>query len=163
MNKGVYLSLLSIALAQGVKIPLYYIKKKEWRPDLFFSTGGMPSSHSAGVSTLTTYIALQRGMPTFDFALSLIYGLIVMYDAQGVRRQTGELTLKVNSLNELIEKIHKEESLEFKEDAPKKLKEVLGHQPEEVLGGALLGVLVGMAGHKFTKKDSKINKIRLRF
>ncbi|WP_042355323.1 divergent PAP2 family protein [Bacillus rubiinfantis] len=164
MNKGVYYSLLSIGLAQGIKIPIYYLKNKEWRPDLFFSTGGMPSSHSAGVSTLTTYIALQRGIPTIDFALSLIYGLIVMYDAQGVRRQTGELTLKVNSLNELIEKIHKDESVEFKQQtAPKKLKEVLGHKPEEVLGGAVLGVLVGIAGHCLTKKDRKFSKFTLRF
>jgi acid phosphatase family membrane protein YuiD len=163
MNKGVYLALLSIGLAQGVKIPIHYLKKKEWRPDLFFGTGGMPSSHSAGVSTLTTYIALQRGLPTFDFALSLVYGLIVMYDAQGVRRQTGELTLKVNSMNELIEKIHKEESVEFKQRAPKKLKEMLGHQPEEVVGGALLGVLVGVFGHLCTEKDRKLSKFKVRF
>src|SRR3954453_1149494 len=116
-----------------MKIPLHYYKKKEWSQELFFQTGGMPSSHSAGVSTLTTYIALQRGLPTFDFALSLIYGLIVMYDAQGVRRQTGELTLKVNSLNDLMEKIHKDESLEFQQEAPR-LKEMLGHLPEEVVG-----------------------------
>jgi len=163
MNKGVYLALFSIGLAQGMKIPIHYIKEKEWRPELFFGTGGMPSSHSAGVSTLTTYIAMQRGLPTFDFALSLIYGLIVMYDAQGVRRQTGELTLKVNSMNELIEKIHKEESVEFKQDSPKKLKEMLGHEPEEVVGGAILGVLVGVIGHLFTKKNRKLSKFKLRF
>ncbi|MED3625055.1 divergent PAP2 family protein [Neobacillus thermocopriae] len=163
MNKGVYLALLSIGLAQGLKIPIHYLKKKEWRPDLFFGTGGMPSSHSAGVSTLTTYIALRRGLSTVDFALSLIYGLIVMYDAQGVRRQTGELTLKVNSLNELIEKIHKKESMEFKEKSPKKLKEMLGHEPEEVLGGAVLGILVGLIGHHFTEKDRKLSKFKLKF
>ena len=163
MNKGVYLALFSMGLAQGVKIPIHYFKEKEWRPDLFFGTGGMPSSHSAGVSTLTTYIALQRGLPTFDFALSLVYGLIVMYDAQGVRRQTGELTLRVNSMNDLIEKINKEESLEYKQEAPKKLKEMLGHQPEEVVGGALLGVLVGVIGHLCTKKDRKLSKFKLRF
>ena len=111
MNKGVYLALSSICLAQGLKIPIHYYKKKEWRPELFFNTGGMPSSHSAGVSTLTTFIALQRGLPTFDFALSLVYGLIVMYDAQGIRRQTGELTLKVILMNELIEKVHKDEAV----------------------------------------------------
>jgi uncharacterized protein len=163
MNKGVYLALASIGIAQGIKIPLHYYKKKEWRPDLFFQTGGMPSSHSAGVSTLTTYIALRRGLPTFDFALSLVYGLIVMYDAQGVRRQTGELTLKVNSLNELVEKINKEESLEYKQRAPKKLKEMLGHQPEEVVGGAVLGVLIGIIGHLCTKKDRKMSNFKLRF
>src|SRR4051812_27557767 len=152
MNKGVYLALFSIGLAQGVKIPIHFFKKKEWRPDLFFGTGGMPSSHSAGVSTLTTYIALQRGLPTFDFALSLVYGLIVMYDAQGVRRQTGELTLKVNSMGELMDKVHRDESVEFEKKTPKKLKEMLGHQPEEVIGGALLGIILGTLGHRITKK-----------
>jgi acid phosphatase family membrane protein YuiD len=153
MNKGVYLSLLSIGLAQALKIPIHYFKKKEWRPDLFFETGGMPSSHSAGVSSLTTYIALRQGMPTFDFALSLVYGLIVMYDAQGIRRQTGELTLKVNSLDELMKKVSHKENVEFKEKAPKKLKEMLGHQPEEVIGGALLGAAIGIIGHITIKKS----------
>ncbi|QED48366.1 divergent PAP2 family protein [Cytobacillus dafuensis] len=153
MNKGVYIALFSIGLAQALKIPIHLIKKKEFRPELFFQTGGMPSSHSAGVSSLTTFIALKHGIPTIDFALSLIYGLIVMYDAQGIRRQTGELTLKVNTLGELMEKIHKEESVEFKEKKPKKLKEMLGHQPAEVIGGALLGILTGTVGHCLTKKD----------
>ncbi|SFA99364.1 MULTISPECIES: divergent PAP2 family protein [unclassified Bacillus (in: firmicutes)] len=163
MNKGVYISLLGIGLAQGLKIPIHYYKKKEWRPELFFQTGGMPSSHSAGVSSLTTYIALERGLPTIDFALSLVYGLIVMYDAQGIRRQTGELTLKVNNLDELMEKIHKDETVEFKQKSPKRLKEMLGHQPEEVLGGAVLGVLLGVVGHLLTKKDRKRSKFKLRF
>lgn len=163
MNKGVYLALFSIGLAQGLKIPIHYFKKKEWRPELFLQTGGMPSSHSAGVSSLTTYIALRQGVPTFDFALSLIYGLIVMYDAQGIRRQTGELTLKVNSLDELVEKISHKEKVEFKEKTPKKLKEMLGHQPNEVLGGALLGIVVGIIGHLCTKKDRKESKFRVRF
>lgn len=119
MNKGVYIALLSIGMAQGLKIPIHYVKKGELRPDLFFQTGGMPSSHSAGVSSLTTFIALKRGVPTVDFALSLVYGLIVMYDAQGIRRQTGELTLKVNSLGELVDKIHKDETVKFEEEGPK--------------------------------------------
>ncbi len=153
MNKGVYLSLLSIGLAQALKIPIHYVKSKEWRPDLFFQTGGMPSSHSAGVSSLTTYIAMRQGMPTFDFALSLVYGLIVMYDAQGIRRQTGELTLKVNSLDELMKKVSHKEHVEFKENGPKKLKEMLGHQPEEVIGGALLGAAIGLLGHITMKKN----------
>jgi len=163
VNKGVYLALFSIGLAQTLKIPIHFLKKQEWRPELFFQTGGMPSSHSAGVASLTTYIALKRGMPTVDFALSLVYGLIVMYDAQGIRRQTGELTLKVNSMNDLIEKIHHDESVEFKQKEPKRLKEMLGHEPEEVLGGAILGTLVGIVGHKCLEKDRKLSKFRLRF
>lgn len=163
LNKGVYLALISIGLAQGLKIPIHYFKKKEFRPELFFETGGMPSSHSAGVSSLSTYIALRQGLPTFDFALSLIFGLIVMYDAQGIRRQTGELTLKVNSLDELMSKIQKGGNVEFKEKTPKKLKEMLGHQPEEVIGGAILGVLVGIIGHVCMKKDRKWSNFHVRF
>lgn len=152
MNRGVYIALLSIGLAQFLKIPIHYVKEKKWKPSLFFQTGGMPSSHSAGVSSLTTFIALRRGVPTIDFALSLVYGLIVMYDAQGIRRQTGELTLKVNDLGDLMEKIHKDDAVPFEEKSPKKLKEMLGHEPEEVLGGALLGIITGALGHVLTKK-----------
>jgi acid phosphatase family membrane protein YuiD len=112
----------------------------------------MPSSHSAGVSSLSTFIALRRGIPTIDFALSLVYGLIVMYDAQGIRRQTGELTLKVNNMGDLIDKVHSEESIQFEEKPPKKLKEMLGHEPEEVLGGALLGIITGTIGHIIFRK-----------
>jgi uncharacterized protein len=163
MNKGVYIALLSIGLAQGMKIPIHYVKEKEWRPELFFETGGMPSSHSAGVSSLTTYIALKKGVPTFDFALSLIYGLIVMYDAQGIRRQTGELTLKVNSIDEFMSQIRKEKGIEFKEKTPRKLKEMLGHKPEEVLGGAILGIITGMIGHYLTKNDRKMSSFKIKF
>jgi len=152
VNKGVYIALSSIALAQGLKIPIHYWKKKELRPDLFFQTGGMPSSHSAGVASLTTYIALKRGFPTIDFALSLVYGMIVMYDAQGIRRQTGELTLKVNDLDELLDKVNHEKPVKFVEKAPEKLKEMLGHKPEEVIGGALLGVLTGTLGYLLDRK-----------
>ncbi|EOR23530.1 divergent PAP2 family protein [Cytobacillus oceanisediminis] len=152
MNKGVYVALISIGMAQFLKIPIHFLKTKKWDKGLFFQTGGMPSSHSAGVSSLTTFIALKRGMPTIDFALSLIYGLIVMYDAQGIRRQTGELTLKVNDLGDLVDKINTDKNIAFKEKQPKKLKEMLGHQPQEVLGGALLGILIGFLGHILTKK-----------
>ena len=152
MNKGVYIALISIGLAQALKIPIHFFKTRKWKPNLFFQTGGMPSSHSAGVSSLSTFIALRRGIPTIDFALSLVYGLIVMYDAQGIRRQTGELTLKVNNMGELIDKVHSEESIQFEEKSPKKLKEMLGHEPEEVLGGALLGIITGTIGHIIFRK-----------
>ena len=62
------------------------------------------------------------------------------------------MTLKVNDMGDLMEKIHKDEAVQFEEKTPKKLKEMLGHQPEEVIGGALLGVLTGTIGHLMTKK-----------
>jgi uncharacterized protein len=162
MNKGVFIALASIGLAQAAKIPIHYMKKKEWRPEIFFQTGGMPSSHSAGVSSLTTFVALSRGVPTIDFALSLVYGLIVMYDAQGVRRQTGHLTLKVNDIDELVDKINEDRPVKFEEKSPEKLKEMLGHEPEEVLGGAIFGIITGAIGYALTKKDRKLSKLRLK-
>ena len=75
-----------------------------------------------------------------------------MYDAQGIRRQTGELTLKVNDMGELIDKIHHNESVEFKQKTPAKLKEMLGHEPQEVVGGAVFGVIIGTIGYFFSKK-----------
>ncbi|MCT2345377.1 divergent PAP2 family protein [Niallia taxi] len=158
MNKGVYVALTSIGLAQFLKIPIHYVKTKKWDNRLFFQTGGMPSSHSAGVSSLTTFIALRRGVPTIDFALSLVYGLIVMYDAQGIRRQTGELTLKVNDLGDLMEKLKTDEKVPFEEKQPKRLKEMLGHQPQEVVGGAILGIAMGTLGHVLLKNDRKMSK-----
>lgn len=162
MNKGVFTALLSIVLAQGFKIPIHYIKKREWKSELFFQTGGMPSSHSAGVASLTTFIALKKGVKTIDFALSFVFGLIVMYDAQGIRRQTGELTLKVNSLDELVRKAHEKESVEFEERKPKRLKEMLGHQPQEVVGGALLGLIMGALGFLISKKDRQRKRFFVR-
>ncbi len=105
MNKGIYTALLTIGLAQFLKIPIKKVKTGKWDWDTFFETGGMPSSHSAGVSSLATFVALKRGVPTIDFALSTIFGLIVMYDAQGIRRQSGELTIKVNELDEEVERL----------------------------------------------------------
>lgn len=153
MNKGVYTALLSILLAQALKIPIHFLKTGTWRPDLFFQTGGMPSSHSAGVSSLTTFVALKKGFSTIDFALSFVFGLIVMYDAQGIRRQAGELTLKVNDLEDLVHKLDHNESVTISKKPTKKLKEMLGHNPEEVLGGAIFGVLTGTLGYFLTKKN----------
>lgn len=152
MNRGISIALTSIGIAQALKIPLHYMKKKEWKPEQFLATGGMPSSHSAGVSSLATYIALKKGVSTIDFALSVVFGLIVMYDAQGIRRQTGELTLKVNDLDELVDKIKEDDPVKYEEKVPDPLKEVLGHKPGEVIGGALLGATIGTAGYRLSKK-----------
>ena len=152
MNKGIAIALTSIGLAQALKIPLHYLKEKEWRPELIMASGGMPSSHSAGVTSLAAYIAKVKGTSSIDFSLAVVFGMIVMYDAQGIRRQTGELTLKVNDLDELVDKIHEDDPVEYVEKVPDPLKEVLGHKPGEVLAGALLGIFIGLAGSHLGRK-----------
>lgn len=153
VNKGILTALLTIGLAQFLKIPIKKTRTGKWDWGTFFETGGMPSSHSAGVSSLATFIALKRGMPTIDFALSTVFGLIVMYDAQGIRRQSGELTIKVNELDEQIERLAGQEDHHYHDLKEKKLKERLGHQPQEVIGGALFGMLTGTIAHFLTKKS----------
>lgn len=153
MNRGITTALFSIGLAQFLKIPIKMARSGKWDWSVFFETGGMPSSHSAGVSSLATFIALKKGISTVDFALSTIFGLIVMYDAQGVRRQTGELSIRVNDLYEDLERLENQQKrAELHEEKEEKIKEVLGHQPEEVLGGALLGVATGSLSYLLSKK-----------
>lgn len=144
MNKGIWTALSSIVIAQMLKVPLKKQRTGEWDWKALFETGGMPSSHSAGVTSLATFIAKKKGIPTVDFALSSIFGLIVMYDAQGVRRQTGELTLKVNELDKEVEDLLGKDTGYKHERTRKKLKHMLGHQPIEVLGGAVFGMVMGL-------------------
>lgn len=152
MNKGLKIALATIGLAQLLKIPLQRKQTGTWNWRAIFETGGMPSSHSAGVSSLATFIALKRGVKTFDFALATIFGLLVMYDAQGVRRQAGELTIKLNELEEEVERLRGQPDYHYHDRETKRLKEMLGHQPIEVVIGALFGMLTGSISY-FLCKD----------
>ena len=159
VNRAIQIALAAISLAQFLKIPIKFIRTGKWDWGLLFETGGMPSSHSAGVSSLATFVALKKGIPTVDFALSTIFGLIVMYDAQGVRRQTGELTIALNELSEEVERLEHKPDLHYHDKVEKRIKEKLGHQPEEVVAGALFGIAIGTLGYVFS--GGKKRKFRL--
>jgi uncharacterized protein len=148
MNKPINTALATIGIAQFLKIPIKQITDGKWDWSMFFETGGMPSSHSAGVSSLATYVALKRGVKTVDFALASIFGLLVMYDAQGVRRQSGELSIKVNDLEEEIERMRGQEDHHYHDKKSRKIRERLGHQPVEVIGGAIIGIATGFLAFK---------------
>lgn len=100
-----------------------------------FGAGGMPSSHSAVVATLTTLIGKEYGLGSGIFAVSLVFSLIVMYDAAGVRRAAGK---QATILNKLVENYPNSNVI-----VTEKLVEVLGHTPFQVLVGAVIGILVG--------------------
>ncbi|WP_245153917.1 divergent PAP2 family protein [Jeotgalibacillus proteolyticus] len=157
MNRGIVTALSAIGIAQGLKV---FTNKKltgkwDWRPLL--QTGGMPSSHSAGVASLAAYVAANRGTRHIETALAVVFGSIVMYDAQGVRRHTGEIARLVNELEDHFEVISGDyPSLEYtKRD--KELKELLGHQPIEVLGGAIFGIIFGTVIARV--EDRKMSKL----
>ncbi len=100
----------------------------------FVETGGMPSSHSAVVTSLMTAVGMSEGFYSPMFAVSFVFSFIVMYDAAGVRRAAGK---QAQILNQLIN------SKQVKVDTNEKLKELLGHTPIQVFVGAIYGALVG--------------------
>jgi hypothetical protein len=124
----------SFILAQIIKVLIYWRIEGELNLWHFFQTGGMPSTHSASVSSLTLAIALTSGINSPLFATCLVFALIVMYDATGVRRAAGEQAL---ILNKMIGDLYKSESQEVE-----KLREILGHEPVEVVVGSGLAILV---------------------
>lgn len=141
-NVPLWTSLLAIVLAQFIKIPLHFASTKVWQWSLMFSTGGMPSSHSAAVTALSTSIGIQDGLNSSTFAISAIIGVIVMFDAAGVRRHAGMQAVVLNKLVDDVHKLLADMKFKPRNEQAKKLKELLGHQPIEVIMGGTLGVLV---------------------
>ncbi len=144
-NPALTASLLSILIAQSVKVPIYYLTDRKWDVSKMFSTGGMPSSHSAAVSSLATVVAFRSGAGSMLFAACVVFGVIVMYDAAGIRRHAGEQAIAINKLEAEIRRYLDNPAAAFRQDVyQKRLKEMLGHQPSEVFMGALLGVVLGL-------------------
>lgn len=158
MNRGIITSLSAIGIAQGLKIFTHKKLTGNWDWKQAFTTGGMPSSHSAGVSALASYVAANKGAGHTETALAVVFGTIVMYDAQGIRRHTGEIAQLVNDLEDSFVSISGDfPSLVF-EKREKELKELLGHQPIEVLGGALFGVALGLLSAKIENDERRARK-----
>ncbi|MFE6168392.1 divergent PAP2 family protein [Viridibacillus arvi] len=140
-------SLFAIIFAQFVKIPIHFIATKKIDWSLFTSTGGMPSSHSAAVSALTTAIGFESGLDSPLFAASMVFAIIVMFDATGIRYQAGQQAVIINQLrkdfqvfvNEAKGWINKNEEEKIQE-----LKTLLGHRPSEVFFGSLTGILISV-------------------
>ncbi|WP_249414077.1 divergent PAP2 family protein [Alteribacter keqinensis] len=149
-NFPLWAALSAILLAQFIKVPLQYIASRRFDWTLLTSTGGMPSSHSGAVTALATAIALQEGLGSPFFAIAAIFGIIVMFDATGVRWHAGEQATVVNQLvtdfNKIMEEMKAWPTKEEKEKQ-KELKELLGHQPIEVFFGGVLGIVLTFILH----------------
>ncbi len=116
-----------------VLITFWLDKKLDWRR--CFGMGGMPSSHTAFVISLMMAIAFQDGVGSSVFAVSFALAAIVIYDAMGVRRETGRQSAVLNQIvTEML--------VEGKPITEQQLKELVGHSPIEVLGGLIVGVTV---------------------
>ena len=109
-----------------------------FNPERLVGSGGMPSSHSSTVCSLATAAALRYGVGSFEFAISFVLAMIVMYDAMGVRRETGKQAKLLNSV--FFENILNLDGVFLQE----KLKEYVGHTPLQVVAGAVLGILLAV-------------------
>jgi acid phosphatase family membrane protein YuiD len=130
-------ALLAWLVAQVLKTAVFAIleRRVNWRK--LVETGGLPSAHSALVVGLTTGIGLHEGWHTTTFAIALVFALIVMYDAIGIRQQAGK---HADLLNQLLLIAVIRDSFQQRE----KLRELLGHTPIEVMAGALLGIMMAL-------------------
>jgi len=129
-------ALLAWAIAQVLKVCLISLRKRHLDLRVLAETGGMPSSHSAIVAALTTSVGRLNGVTSDTFAIALIFSIVVMYDAQGVRRAAGR---QAAVLNRLVDDLMAQRGLQ-----ETRLRELLGHTPVEVLVGAALGIAVGL-------------------
>lgn len=134
-NETLFAALTGWFVAQALKIPLYRIVDGKWDWRRFFGSGGMPSSHTASMVALTIMVGFLQGFATPLFAVSFMITTVVMYDATGVRRETGTQA-------EIINEIVKHVIVDGKPITNDELKELVGHTPLEVLGGAIVGILV---------------------
>ena len=137
-NQVLWCAVAAWFTAQAIKIPTYWLVEKKLDWGRFFGSGGMPSSHSAFVIALAIMVGATEGFDTAAFAISVVLAAIVMYDASGVRHETG---VQGQVLNKIIQKV-------FVDGQPitdVELKELVGHTKVEVAGGFLIGVLTAVA------------------
>jgi len=133
--KFLIIPIIAWATVQVFKFLADAVKNKKLNFKRLVETGGMPSSHSATVTSLMTAVGISEGLSSPIFAVAFVFSIIVMYDAAGVRRAAGK---QASILNQLIN------SNQVHVDTNVKLKELLGHTPVQVIVGGVYGVIVGI-------------------
>ena len=135
-NKYLIVPILTWFFIQTFKVIWDLITTKKFNFKRILGAGGMPSSHTAVVMSLSTLIGKEFGFDSPIYALSMVFAFVVMYDAAGVRRAAGK---QATLLNKIVETPGLS-GIQVSE----KLVEVLGHTPIQVFVGALIGVIAGL-------------------
>jgi len=141
-NKIFLTAAFSWMFAQFLKTVIHLILSRKLVLERMVGSGGMPSCHSATVCALATATCCEFGAAGFEFAMALLLAIIVMYDAMGVRRETGLQAKLLNDMLQIFEDMGRKEI-----SADDKLKELIGHTPFQVLAGALLGILIALLSY----------------
>ena len=135
-NKIVIATAAAWAIAQTFKVMIGVVREKRFNFRWFVGSGGMPSSHAALATSLATSVGLYHGFDSALFAISLAFAVITMFDAQGVRRQSGQ---QAEALNKILEDLYAHKGLQ-----EERLKELFGHSPNEVFAGGILGITTAL-------------------
>ncbi|MDI6606273.1 MAG: divergent PAP2 family protein [Candidatus Omnitrophota bacterium] len=133
-NKILMTTIAAWAIAQTIKVSIGVVRERHFDFRWFVGTGGMPSSHVAGASCLATAVGLNYGFSSVYFALAAAFTLVVMFDAQGVRRASGK---QAHILNKITEDIYWRGRID-----EGRLRELIGHTPVEVIAGFILGTVI---------------------
>jgi len=139
-NKIFVTTLSAWVIAQIIKVSIGVIRQKKFDFRWLVGTGGMPSSHASGASCLATAIGLAYGFNSVDFALAASFAIVVMFDAQGVRRATGR---QARILNKITQDIYWQGKIN-----ENRLRELVGHTPIEVIVGGFLGMIIAISAYK---------------
>lgn len=130
---------LACVISQVTKITIGSVQQQRFDFRWLFGTGGMPSTHAAGVTALSTSVGMHVGVDSSLFAATLVFTIITLFDAQGVRRWSGR---QAQVLNKMMEDIYFKRRIQ-----EERLKELLGHTPREVLAGMGVGLITALAVH----------------
>lgn len=140
-NQFLLTSLSSWFVAQVMKVIINAFLNKKWDFERLFGDGGMPSGHSATVSSLAVLSALVYGTSSFQFAVTAILAIIVCHDAMGVRLETGKQAMVLNEIVKEVKVLSKQELTEVT------LKEFVGHTPSQVCVGIMIGIANALFMH----------------
>jgi acid phosphatase family membrane protein YuiD len=133
-------ALLAGLAAQALKVLIEWARTRRFNPLRFFDNGGMPSSHTALVTTLTIGMARFAGISSTMFAVTLLFSLYFMFEAAGLRQEVGN---QARLLNDLVEELRHTHHVD-----PKRLKELVGHTWGEVAGGFVFGLIVSAVAYR---------------
>ncbi|MEC4818589.1 MAG: divergent PAP2 family protein [Scytonema sp. PMC 1069.18] len=134
-NRVLLVALIACLMAQTLKLVIELIQHRKLDVSVLVTTGGMPSAHSALVTALAAGVGQTVGWASGEFAVAMVFAIIVMYDAAGVRQAAGK---QAKILNQMIDELFREHP-NFNGD---RLKELLGHTPVQVIAGSALGITV---------------------
>jgi len=138
-NKILMTTISAWFITQTIKLVIGVIQHKKFDFRWFIGSGGMPSSHAAGASCLATAVGIEQGFSSAYFALAAAFAIVVMFDAQGVRRSAGK---QARILNKVMEDIYWQGKIQ-----EMRLRELVGHTPIEVIVGLILGIIIAVVAY----------------